>query len=454
MKLGLKMAENRWVEPILAALVLLTICHTIWHLVTYHYLPQPFFYEPGDAWMDWFNTAYWARDEGTYDVWGTVYPPLSFVFFKLVGIGACYPGAEGLDSRDCDWVGAIVMNAWCLLNALIFWKTYRKHDRSTALYRAFILAFGMPMADAWERGNVIIVCFTCFILAHGPLLKSAKLKWLLAGLAVNFKVYLIASIVPYVLRRRWRWFEGALASVILIYVVTWGLLGRGNPVTLYENIVIFSQPMQATSFLDVWFAATYQPVISLLNGMSTFPVMAILGSDRTEILIFLLPLITHIVQATIVLAAAAAWLRPEVVPMYRLVGLITSLAIITSEPGGYTAVIVLMMALFERWEGIGRRIAIICCYILSLQYDIYIDPLNPQLKAGFLGGQPVLYQYWVTVGPFLRPGLIMLIPFSLACVTLRAVWLDIRAQGWRNRYRFRYDAPLLTEGGAKQSSIA
>lgn len=447
MNIRQKILDMRWVEPALTLLVAVTICHTIWYLLTYHHLPQPFFYEPGDAWMDWFNTAYWAHDEGTYDTWNTVYPPLSFVFLKMVSIGSCYVNSEGWPSRDCDWVGAWVMNGWCVLNAIIFYLTYRKHDRRTAIYRAFILSFGMPMGDAWERGNIILVCFTCFVLAHGPLLKSAKLKWVLAGLAINFKVYLIASIVPYMLRRRWRWFEGSLAATIIIYAATWGLLGRGSPIVLYHNIVNFSTGFNATGFLDVWYAATYQPVISLLSGMSSFPVMAILGSDRIELMMIVMPALTRLVQATIVFATFAAWLRPEATTTYRLIGLLVGLAIVSSEPGGYTTVIMIMMTLFEPWKGFGRRVAIVSCYILSLQYDIYIDPLNPQLKTGFLDNQPIIYQYWITLGPFLRPGFVMLIPFALSCVTIREVWLDIRNQGWRDRFRFRFDLPLFARGG-------
>ena len=372
---------------------------------------------------------------------------------RLVSVSSCYGNALGLapslELRDCDWAGALFLNLWCFVNFIIFWKTYHKHDRNTAFYRAFVLAFGMPMGDAWERGNIILVCFTCFILAHGPLLKSARLKWLLAGLAVNFKVYLIASIAPYVLRRRWRWFEGALAAVVLVYVITWGILGRGDIVSLYQNIVLFSEPMQATSFLDIWYAATYQPIMTLLNGMSIFPVMDVLGSRQVEAMMFLLPLATRLVQVTIVAAMVMTYFRPEVISTYRLINLFTSLAIITSEPGGYTTVIVAMMTLFERWEGVGRRIAIISCYILCIQYDIFIDPLAPRASPGFLNAKPVIYQYWVTAGPFIRPGVIMLIAFSLACVTIRTVWIDIRTQGWKGRHRYRFDAPILANGGRK-----
>ena len=90
--------------------------------ITYHmtflllegYLPAPFFYETYDTWMDWFNTAFWAREPGAYDVWRTIYPPITFVFLKIFGIDSCYTGP--VEARQCDWLGIAVMHGIFVMN--------------------------------------------------------------------------------------------------------------------------------------------------------------------------------------------------------------------------------------------------------------------------------------------------------------------------------------------------
>jgi len=56
--------------------------------------------------------------------------------------------------------------------------------------------------------------------------------------------------------------------------------------------------------------------------------------------------------------------------------------------------------------------------------------------------------FYVMLGPFFRPLIVLSVPFALSLVTLREVWKDIREQGWRLRWRFRNDAPLLVGDGA------
>jgi hypothetical protein len=437
---------NRWLEPLLALAIAAGIVRAILYFQEYGHLPQPFFFEPNDVWMDWFNTSYWAHDRGVYDTWRTIYPPLSFVFLGIFGKASCYTGAEGYSSRDCDWVGVVSLHAFFLLNALLIARTFWKIDRSTAIPRTFALAAGLPMLYALERGNLIIVTFTCVLLAFGPLVRSARLRWLAVGLAVNFKVYLVAALFPQLLRRRWRWFEGAVLATISVYLTTYAILGAGTPYEIYDNIANFSGVYQAINFLDLWYAGTYTPLVSLLTG-SVFPIISIVGSDRAETWSQVLPLLLHGVQATILLAAIAAWLRPEVVPMYRLTNLGASLALITAESGGYTQVILIFFVFMEKWKGMGRKWAIVACYLLCIPADIVIHRLNPALRDSFLAGRPVIVEYAITVGPFVRPALIMSLPFALACVTIRAVWIDIQRQGWKTRWRFRRDAPIMVGSG-------
>jgi hypothetical protein len=413
------------------------------------YLPQPYFYDPYDLWMDWFNTGDWARDPGAYDSWGTVYAPLTFVFMKAFGFPQCYSGAgnfSAFPARTCDWLGIVTLHGFYLLNCLLVAWTYMKSDRKTALPRAFALMAGFPMTSALERGNVIVVTFACVVLAFGPLLRSARWKWIAAGLAINFKVYAVAALFPQLLRRRWRWFEGALIAAVAIYVISYGLYGQGSPAQIYKNVVGYQNVTKPSEFLNIMHAGTYGPLHNLLTH-EYFPIRTLIGSKWVELGVVVLPLFQRFVQFTVVLAAAAAWLRPEAVPMYRLTNLGLSLGLITVESGAYTYMYMIFFTFLERWKGFWVKLAIVLSYLLSIQFDLALDHAPPVVRDTFFDQSTKIVRYYITLGPFVRPGLSYLIPFALACATLGAVWADIRRQGWKGRWRYRHDAPLLVGAG-------
>lgn len=421
---GARRPINRWLEPAFAVAILAGIIHAFWFLATQGYLPPPFFYVPEDTWMDWFNTALWAHEPGAYDTWRTIYPPVSFVFLRLVTYGPCYYNIETVDARACDLYGVFSLHALFVLNIVLVAWSYSKIDRRTALPRSFAVTAGIPMLFALDRGNLVIPCFTCLVLAFGPLVRSARLRWLAVGVAVNFKVYLIAAIFPQLLRGRWRWFEGAMIACVLVYLVTYLMLGTGSPTTIYENISNFAGLYEAGGFLDTWFATTYKPMISLLET-DRLAVLRTVGSGPVETGLFLFPMMLRISQLCIVLGAASAWLRPSLVPVHRLTFFGIAMALITAEAGGYTQGFMLFFVMQERWHGIGRKIAIVSAYLLCLPWELQLEPITSVYRYSALADRPVEITYYVTLGPFLRPGIIMLMASALAVTTLREVVADL-----------------------------
>lgn len=435
-------------EWIMASGVIAGLIYCAAYLYQNNYLPPPFFYEPDDTFADWFNTAFWARQPGSYDTWKTVYPPLSFVLIRFLGIDSCYPDrrsydfSAGLAARSCDWLGVVMIFAIFFLNLWLVWRVYRKNDRATAIPRTICLGLGMPMAYALERGNLVMLSFTFLVLGVAPLLRSARLKWLAVGLAVNLKVYLIVAPAMLILKRRWRWAECALLSVVLVYMASYAILGRGTPAEIFENIRDFAQ-LPSGQVLDQWYTTTYQPILKLINE-GTFPLAGLIGSRNVDLAQFILPLLVLSAQGGIVMALAATAIRPEVVPTYRVVTLGILLALITTEPGGYTMMYFMLFVLLEPWRGVARRWAITMCYILAVPLDIVIDKTFPMPRETYFGGgTSTMINYYVTLGPFIRPLLIMTIAYALSALTVVTVWKDVRADGWSRRWRFRRDAPLL-----------
>lgn len=68
------------------------------------YLGPPFVFDVGDTFMDWFNTPCWTHHGHAYDIWQTIYLPLSFVITGALGNPTCSDRSP-FDARDCDVVG-------------------------------------------------------------------------------------------------------------------------------------------------------------------------------------------------------------------------------------------------------------------------------------------------------------------------------------------------------------
>ncbi len=429
------------------------LVHAIWHWWKFDYLPQPFFYGPIDVWGDWFNVVYWSYDFGTYDAYRTVYPPLSFVITNIFSLRHCYPiyavagnPSVGIFARNCDWVGYFAFNGVYIICIILLAKTYFRDNPATSIARSYALAASFPMLQAMEHANLIVWTFLGFMLAFGNVVRSSRWRWFWAGFAFNLKIYVIAAILPQLLRRRWLWVEGALISCVVIYIASYVYLGRGTPMELYANITDFANGA-TYSFLDIWFPSTNAALISLANNWQS-ELSGLIGSQNNERILFWLPLFQHVTQAAIILAAVGVWLRPEAVTRHRLTFLGISLALITAEAGGYTVILIFFCVFFEPWKGFARKYAIVMTYILCLPWDIPIDRAPEYIADTWFPANTVIMQFYIMIGPFIRPTLLLTIVLALSLLTISEVWTDIRAQGWRTRFRFRHDLPLLNGVGA------
>ncbi|MEG3087847.1 hypothetical protein [Sphingomonas sp. PB4P5] len=430
-----------WPEYAMTIPIVFGIAYTIWFFVEYHYLPQPFFYEPSGTWMDWYSLTQWSQHQGAYDVAQTIYPPLSFVLMRLFTFPRCYELTYSEEARSCDWIGGVALTGMWVINIVLTYLSFRKIDRATAVPRTFAITCGYPMLFAFERGNVLIFCYACMLLGFGPLLKSARLRWVFAACALNFKVYLISAVVAPLLRRRWVAVEGTIICSVLVYLATWYILGEGSPAQIIRNIRNYSGGFGAAAALDLWFASSYIPVQTLMTG--TFPVYVVVSSNQADMIVLGVTTFTRSIQLLIVGAAVATWLRPEVVPPYRMVYLATALALSASEAGGYTEILLFMFIFMEPWKGIGRKTAITIAYFLCISFDISLGKVPPVVRDSFLGQAEVIAEYGVGIMSLLRPGLNLIATAILAAITILDVRKDILAQGWQSRWRYRSDLAVF-----------
>ncbi|WP_343613885.1 hypothetical protein [Novosphingobium sp.] len=439
--------EGLWIEWTFALITLGSVIYSLWFLNHNNYLPQPFFYEPNDIFADWFNTAYWARDKGTYDVWTALYPPASFVFLRLLGVDRCYvvnrftDTSLGYDARDCDWLGLGSIFALYVIDVALIYITFRKRDKVTALPRTICLGLGWALLDGVERGNLVLAAFLFLMLAVGPLLRSSAARAGFAGLAINFKIYLIAAFVPLLLQRKWRRFEGIAIATILIYLVSYAILGRGSIFEIIRNVSSWGSAASGDP-LDLWTATSYAPWLALLNGGS-FPTLLLLGSRLTETLAFWIPLLLNTVRAMIVFAAFLSWLRPEAVPTTRVINLGLMMALITSDSGGYTPVYFTYLVFMEPWKHWEQKVALLICMIMGPSLDIPLERVMTVVRDTYVRHSTTVVDFHISVWPLIRPFVILMVAAMISLRTIRQVLADIDKDGWAQRWRFRDDVAFV-----------
>ena len=410
-------------EVFLAFVVVVSVVWAGWRLSQDGLLPQPFFWVVSDTFMDWHNPAYWAHNSGAYEVWRSVYPPLSFVFLKVFSTGACYVN-NPFAGRDCDRWGQIALFGFYLLNAVLLYRHFRSVDPRTAIVRTVVLVVGMPMLFGLERGNLIIPCFTAFILGHSRLLKSARARWLAQAFAINFKPYLVVTLIPFLVRRRWRWFEGAGIATLALYLVTLMIIGGGTPMEIARHTGELAALQTGSAWSDLYYATSYAPLVRFMN--SDFPVMEYVGSRPVEALTLLLPLLTLLGQIGVVVAVCAAWSKRAAVPIQWMNGAICALILSSSQPSAYAQIFMLFFVFMEPWKGPTRIMMLVCAYALSLVGDYALFDIPQLPMESWLGGREVLPSVGVALGQFIRPGLVLLIQFGFVGLILQRVLRSVR----------------------------
>jgi len=416
-------------EMLLAAAVLASLAWTV--LVFRHtgYLPQPFVLDTNDTFMDWFNTAYWANNPGAYDVWRSIYPPLSFVFLDMFSLPGCYLQSS-FHARDCDWLGRTAILGFYLLDVALVWLSLRRIDPRTAPMRTVALGLGLPLLFTLERGNLILVTFACFVFAHGPLLRPGPWRGLAAAATINFKPYLLLPVLAHAVKRQWRPLELAGIATVALYLLTLAWVGSGTPAELASNTANWVVFQSGQVWNEVNYATSYAPL--LLVRTAPIPLLDFVPSRTVETIEWLVPLVIRASQGIALAALAAAWLQPRAVPLHRVSALLLGAYLVTQSPGGYTQTFLLFLVLMEPFRRPGPMLAILCAYLLCLVGDWPIATILELSTESWLGERPVTPAFGLTIGHFARPGLILLILWGLALDTIAAA---VRAH--------RHHRPLL-----------
>jgi hypothetical protein len=398
-------------EVLLALGVLASFGWTLHFFFEFGYLPQPFVFDTNDTYMDWFNTAYWANNRGIYDVWRSIYPPLSFVFLDATSLPGCYLQSP-FYARDCDWLARSTIYAFYLIDVALAWVCFRRLDRGTAPMRIIAIALGLPMLFTVERGNLILVAFAFFMIAHGPVTSSKPWRWLAAAVTINFKPYLVLPVLAHAVKRDWRPLEIAGIATIALYLVTLALTGSGTPGELVSNTANWVVFQGAQVWNEVNYSTSYAPF--MMFRTLDIPLLQFVPSRLVETIEFLVPIVIRSTQLVAVAALAAAWLQPKALPLHRISAILLGVYLVTQSPGGYTQLFLLFLVLMERWKGVGPIAAIVAAYLLALVGDWPLATVLDVTSNSWLGERTVTASFGLTAGHFIRPGLVVLIVWALS----------------------------------------
>lgn len=416
------------IETLLALLVLWSVVKVALFFNNTGFLPQPYFFDSNDTFMDWFNVTVFAHNPGAYTQYDSVYPPLSFVTTGLFSTPSCYK-YDAMYARSCDHVFAWAFLAFFVINTILTFEAFKRRDASIALPRTLAISLGLPMLFGYERGQLAIIAFTFFVIAHGGAIRSKALRWFSNAMTINYKPYLILTMLPYLAKRQWRALEICAISGIAIYALSYGIVGDGTPIEIIRNIQGFDQLPTITKFGNMFYQTSYKGVLDGLR--SSFPFTTYLGSTPIELSLAIVPAIIAVGQ---LLSAAcligAAW-RPNAVPMHRLMALAISIPLTSSLVGGYASIFLLFLVFMERWNGPTLTLAIVTAYLLSLSVELQLVPIARNTELSYLSGRLVDFEIGVNLGELVRPGLVLLIQFLLITASFQEFW------------RARHKHPLL-----------
>jgi hypothetical protein len=191
--------------------------------------------------MDLFSPLYWSDTDGAYTVWKSFYPPLVYIFLKLVKwifLGnASYADAMALRAAAFS-VALFFLSSYLIIPILVLrsklWNGFAGAEKAM-LY--FIIILSTPMLFELERGNIILYTL---ILIPFVLCSTGLLRVFCIAVLINLKPYLALLLFYYLVRRNWKEFWLCTLLSGLLFVIA-GILFDQHFVQFFSNLFSFSQ---------------------------------------------------------------------------------------------------------------------------------------------------------------------------------------------------------------------
>lgn len=392
------------------------------------YLPSPFIYDKADTFMDFFHVLYWSTDAGRYSVWGSVYPPLSFLIMKLIGFVFLGEGTfvDGFDIRAQSYalrifIVILTISMVVLAMSSRVWKNYSIAEKS--LFFVFY-CLSAPVLFAVERGNIITVCLP---LLAGVLASTGARRLVFIAILINLKPYFALLALAPLVAGRWQDFLFIIMCSGAIFVIS-GLTLDPDFLYFLPNIISFGQSDTIFSGREVLALPTsieafaYALTAAMREGTSVGQSGIDLGALSITI--------NQINTAALILAIVALFSARNRLPQTQLfafqIVLICNLGVWV---GGYSFIFypLLIPALFAfrlRWI----FVALILLILLPLDLVVlWTDTLSG--RAVFSTGLVQSIEYQLGLGTVMRPVLDFALLVLLSVEILVRSWLQAASGG-------------------------
>lgn len=406
------------VERLMGVAVLVSLAMVVRKYVVSRHLPHPFNSDPSQSFMDFYNTAYWANNAGTYRIWHSVYPPLSFLFTRLITNHSCYT-QEPMLARTCDLAAVRFIFAIFFANSILVFLALRRSAVVAVVPRSVALCLGLPMLYGLELGNLIITCFTFFVLAESELLKIFWIRQLCRGVYCNLKLYLLVTIFPFVLRRHVRWVATISIFGLIVYVTTYLVFGAGSPMELAKDIFSYVDD-QTILYRDQ-------------NHLGMIAAISHNIWNKTALIV------VRCGELLAVIGILIGGLSDCPVDGRRMLALV--LSIVSSEAAihtqgfsaDYTQIFLIFLIFLETEANPYATAIVASSYLLCIHVDILVFSAYANEAVSYLSGRIVRVDYGLTLGQFVRPVLLVLVQVCLVVLIWREAAPASSAARWRIR---------------------
>ena len=229
--------KYKWLYVFLA-INIFSVVYYILYFIKFNHTPAPFLYDKDDTFMDFFNTLYWSYDVNRYEIWQSIYPPLNFLFLKLVNLiisGGFY--TEPFDMRHNGQNLILFIIVSFMLMPLIILKSYDWLHAREKICVYFIFILSAPFLFTLERGNLIVFSLPIFYFFFN----SEKLsKVFFLSILVNIKPYFGVFIITDFLKKNYYELFTFFLFISVIYAFTSVMMGP-EFLGFIKNFFIFNE---------------------------------------------------------------------------------------------------------------------------------------------------------------------------------------------------------------------
>ena len=388
-------------------------------LIHDHHLPEPFFYDPSDTFMDFYSINLWAFDDERYRLWGSIYPILAFVLGRLTTSDTCeLSSIDAYELRDCSLVGILLLTityvaSIVLLATHITKSESFKRSKGISFLLCFLLLFTMPGLFAIERGNYIIYAFF-FLSTLSVLGETQVLGGIALGLAICIKQYLLVLLFPALINwMKWRLLATVFVTLIVINLLGVLMLHEENYWMLIRNMLGFMGEAEVSFVEKMWYPTSINTWSKLLNSKHMSEKLSDNVRDYLDLFIQTGRYIFTLSPFIVILYDRV---KKEIVPGYvQALLILCALFIGIDSLGGYVLLLMLpyLATLVSRNPQIlNNHFVLLCLVVLLTPLDFCVGPSSDMRPTtSFLTGEEVEVLPTLTILSYLRP--LALIGFEL-----------------------------------------